>query len=75
MCRCCPRSKNSIVTRVIYAFILLLGTIIACIMLSPGVDQQLKKVGLLRDLSLNSAQELSGVTAEVHYMSKHILAS
>ncbi|XP_031423913.1 serine incorporator 3 isoform X2 [Clupea harengus] len=44
MCRCCPRSKNSIVTRVIYAFILLLGTIIACIMLSPGVDQQLKKI-------------------------------
>ncbi|XP_062401658.1 serine incorporator 1 [Sardina pilchardus] len=44
MCKCCPRSKNSIVTRVIYAFILLLGTIVACIMLSPGVDQQLKKI-------------------------------
>ncbi|KAG5275172.1 hypothetical protein AALO_G00144380 [Alosa alosa] len=44
MCRCCPRSKNSIVTRIIYAFILLLGTIVACIMLSPGVDQQLKKI-------------------------------
>uniref|UniRef100_A0A4W5KS83 Uncharacterized protein n=1 Tax=Hucho hucho TaxID=62062 RepID=A0A4W5KS83_9TELE len=36
--------KNSTVTRVIYAFILLLGTIIACIMLSPGVDEQLKKI-------------------------------
>uniref|UniRef100_A0A8C7KGH7 Serine incorporator 3 n=1 Tax=Oncorhynchus kisutch TaxID=8019 RepID=A0A8C7KGH7_ONCKI len=44
LCRCCPQSKNSTVTRVIYAFILLLGTIIACIMLSPGVDEQLKKI-------------------------------
>uniref|UniRef100_A0A4W5MSH6 Serine incorporator 1 n=1 Tax=Hucho hucho TaxID=62062 RepID=A0A4W5MSH6_9TELE len=44
LCRCCPQSKNSTVTRVIYAFILLLGTIIACIMLSPGVDVQLKKI-------------------------------
>ncbi|KAM3878235.1 serine incorporator 1 [Diretmus argenteus] len=44
MCRCCPNSRNSTVTRVIYAFILLLGTVIACIMLSPGVDQQLKRI-------------------------------
>uniref|UniRef100_A0A671PSX0 Serine incorporator 1-like n=1 Tax=Sinocyclocheilus anshuiensis TaxID=1608454 RepID=A0A671PSX0_9TELE len=34
--------KKSIVTRIMYAFILLLGTIIACVMLSPGVEQQLK---------------------------------
>ncbi|KTF81886.1 hypothetical protein cypCar_00046737, partial [Cyprinus carpio] len=27
-----------------YAFILLLGTIIACVMLSPGVEQQLKRI-------------------------------
>ncbi|KAL2090996.1 hypothetical protein ACEWY4_013259 [Coilia grayii] len=44
MCRCCPRSKSSIVTRVIYAFILLLGTIVGCIMLSPGVAEHLKKI-------------------------------
>ncbi len=44
MCSCCPGSRNSTVTRIIYAFILLLGTIVACIMLSPGVDQQLKRV-------------------------------
>uniref|UniRef100_A0A671PSW5 Serine incorporator 1-like n=1 Tax=Sinocyclocheilus anshuiensis TaxID=1608454 RepID=A0A671PSW5_9TELE len=41
-CRCCPQIKKSIVTRIMYAFILLLGTIIACVMLSPGVEQQLK---------------------------------
>ncbi|KAM9859921.1 serine incorporator 3 [Aulostomus maculatus] len=44
MCSCCPISRNSTVTRIIYAFILLLGTIVACIMLSPGVDQQLKRI-------------------------------
>ncbi|XP_029907650.1 serine incorporator 3 [Myripristis murdjan] len=44
VCKCCPNSRNSTVTRIIYAFILLLGTIIACIMLSPGVDQQLKRI-------------------------------
>ncbi|CAK6966084.1 serine incorporator 1 isoform X1 [Scomber scombrus] len=43
-CSCCPISRNSTVTRIIYAFILLLGTIVACIMLSPGVDQQLKRI-------------------------------
>ncbi|XP_043108507.1 diacylglycerol kinase, alpha b isoform X3 [Puntigrus tetrazona] len=42
--RCCPQIKKSIVTRVMYAFILLLGTIIACVMLSPGVEQQLKRI-------------------------------
>ncbi|XP_069370553.1 serine incorporator 1 isoform X2 [Paralichthys olivaceus] len=44
MCSCCPSSRNSTVTRVIYAFILLLGTIVACIMLSPGVDNQLRRI-------------------------------
>ncbi|XP_074530062.1 serine incorporator 1 [Halichoeres trimaculatus] len=44
LCSCCPSSRNSTVTRVIYASILLLGTIVACIMLSPGVDRQLKRI-------------------------------
>ncbi|CAL1608818.1 unnamed protein product [Knipowitschia caucasica] len=44
ICSCCPHSRNSTVTRIIYAFFLLLGTIVACVMLSPGVDQQLKRI-------------------------------
>ncbi|RXM35552.1 Serine incorporator 1 [Acipenser ruthenus] len=44
LCRCCPNSKNSTVTRLIYAFILLLGTMVSCIMLAPGIEQQLKKI-------------------------------
>uniref|UniRef100_A0AAX7SXL4 Serine incorporator 3 n=1 Tax=Astatotilapia calliptera TaxID=8154 RepID=A0AAX7SXL4_ASTCA len=43
MCSCCPSIRNSTVTRIIYAFIMLIGTIVACIMLSPGVDRQLKR--------------------------------
>ncbi|XP_030632675.1 serine incorporator 1 [Chanos chanos] len=64
MCRCCPHSKNSIVTRVIYAFILLLGTIIACIMLSPGVDQQLKKIPGFCDGGADSG--IPGVHANIN---------
>ncbi|XP_023810819.1 serine incorporator 1 isoform X1 [Oryzias latipes] len=44
VCCCCPRGRNSSVTRIVYAFILLLGTLVSCIMLSPGVDQQLKRI-------------------------------
>lgn len=44
LCRCCPSGNNSTVTRLIYAFFLLLGVGIACIMLMPGMEGQLKKV-------------------------------
>ncbi|XP_054836164.1 serine incorporator 3 [Eublepharis macularius] len=44
LCRCCPNSKNSTVTRLIYAILLLLSTLVACIMLAPGMEEQLKKV-------------------------------
>ncbi|NWQ81701.1 SERC3 protein, partial [Columbina picui] len=44
LCRCCPNSKNSTVTRLIYAFLLLLSTVLACIMLAPGMEEQLKKI-------------------------------
>ncbi|MGH0153618.1 UNVERIFIED_CONTAM: hypothetical protein FKN15_026902 [Acipenser sinensis] len=47
LCRCCPNSKNSTVTRLIYAFILLLGTMVSCIMLAPGIEQQLKKIAAI----------------------------
>lgn len=46
MCSCCLSTRNSTVTRIIYSIILLLGTIVACIMLSPGIDHQLKRVWL-----------------------------
>ncbi|KAF7480759.1 Hypothetical predicted protein [Marmota monax] len=44
LCSCCPNTKNSTVTRLIYAFILLLGTAVSCIMLTEGMETQLKKI-------------------------------
>ncbi|XP_062407633.1 serine incorporator 1 [Sardina pilchardus] len=44
LCRCCPSGNNSTVTRLIYAFFMLLGVAIACIMLMPGMEGQLKKI-------------------------------
>ncbi|ELK04217.1 serine incorporator 3 [Pteropus alecto] len=44
LCSCCPNSKNSTVTRLIYAFILLLGTIVCCIMRTESMETQLKKI-------------------------------
>ncbi|XP_054996391.1 serine incorporator 3 [Sorex araneus] len=44
LCSCCPNTKNSTVTRFIYAFILLLGTAICCILRFGTLDAQLKKI-------------------------------
>ncbi|XP_038251315.1 serine incorporator 1 [Dermochelys coriacea] len=44
LCRCCPSGNNSTITRLIYAFILLLGVSVACVMLMPGMEEQLKKI-------------------------------
>jgi hypothetical protein len=46
-CACCPSSKNSTVTRIAYAMVLLFGTIIACIMLAPGLQGALDKIPYL----------------------------
>ncbi|KAG9474467.1 hypothetical protein GDO78_004660 [Eleutherodactylus coqui] len=44
LCRCCPSSGNSTVTRLIYAFLMFLGTLLSIVMLTPGISEQLKKV-------------------------------
>ncbi|XP_063590022.1 serine incorporator 1-like isoform X2 [Penaeus indicus] len=43
-CAACPSCKNSTSSRLMYAIMMLLGTIVACIMLSPGLDSALQKV-------------------------------
>ena len=43
-CACCPSAKSSTTTRIAYACILLLGTVIACIMLAPGLQSSLDNV-------------------------------
>lgn len=44
LCSCCPNTKNSTVTRLIYAFILFLGAVVSCIMLTEPIETQLKKI-------------------------------
>ncbi|XP_043836913.1 serine incorporator 3, partial [Dromiciops gliroides] len=44
LCSCCPNFKNSTLTRLVYAFILLLGTAVSFIMFSEGIEAQLKKI-------------------------------
>ncbi|XP_053429776.1 serine incorporator 3 [Nycticebus coucang] len=44
LCSCCPNSRNSTLTRLIYAFILLLTTIVSCIMLREEMEAYLKKI-------------------------------
>ncbi|XP_005452254.1 serine incorporator 1 [Oreochromis niloticus] len=62
-CSCCPSIRNSTVTRIIYAFIMLIGTIVACIMLSPGVDRQLKRIpGFCED---GAGSSVRGLQADV----------
>nr|CAG4644840.1 EOG090X07ET [Leptodora kindtii] len=43
-CSACPSCKNSSSSRIMYALMLLLGTITACIMLSPGLQTAMQKV-------------------------------
>lgn len=44
LCGCCPSSRNSTISRLIFTFFLFLGVLVSLIMLSPGVESQLHKV-------------------------------
>nr|CAG4640911.1 EOG090X07ET [Eulimnadia texana] len=43
-CQACPSCKNSTSSRIMYAIMLFLGTVTACILLSPGLQEGLQKV-------------------------------
>ncbi|XP_037106795.1 serine incorporator 1 isoform X1 [Syngnathus acus] len=54
--------RNSIVTRIIYAWILLLGTVVSCIMLSPGAEKLLRRIpGFCAD---GAGSPLPGIQAD-----------
>ncbi|KAK7460364.1 hypothetical protein BaRGS_00038892 [Batillaria attramentaria] len=49
-CAACPSCKNSTAARIGYSLMLLVGTVVACIMLVPGVREELDKIpGLCKD--------------------------
>ncbi|XP_063041865.1 serine incorporator 2 [Engraulis encrasicolus] len=41
---CCPAAYNSTVSRLVFSFFLLLGTMVSVIMILPGMESQLKKI-------------------------------
>ncbi|XP_067123454.1 probable serine incorporator isoform X3 [Centruroides vittatus] len=53
-CSACPSCKNSTSTRIMYAVMLLLTTIVACIMLSPSLTESLQKVPFCKNSTLLS---------------------
>ena len=49
LCQACPSCKNSTSSRIMYAIILLLTTVVSCILLAPGLHDKLKKVPFCKD--------------------------
>ncbi|XP_011062433.1 PREDICTED: probable serine incorporator isoform X2 [Acromyrmex echinatior] len=52
-CSQCPSCRNSTSTRIMYALLLMLGAIAACITLAPGLQNALKKVPFCANSSSN----------------------
>uniref|UniRef100_A0A665UTS7 Serine incorporator 2-like n=1 Tax=Echeneis naucrates TaxID=173247 RepID=A0A665UTS7_ECHNA len=44
LCGCCPSSNNSTITRLVFSFFLLLGTLVSVIMILPGMETELRKI-------------------------------
>jgi len=57
-CSACPSCKNSSSSRIMYAVMLLVFTIVACIMLSPGLQSTLANVPFCADSSKSAAESL-----------------
>lgn len=59
LCSCCTNGKSSTLTRIMYAVMLLVGTIVACITLAPGLQNFLRKVPFCTE-SESMAQSITG---------------
>uniref|UniRef100_G3SX22 Serine incorporator 2 n=1 Tax=Loxodonta africana TaxID=9785 RepID=G3SX22_LOXAF len=72
LCGCCPASRNSTVSRLLFTAFLFLGVLVSIIMLSPGVESQLHKVSqvgpdpTLEVLILKGSLEGSGSLLSFH---------
>lgn len=59
-CSCLPSCKSSTSSRIMYALFLLIGTIISCIMLAPGLENTLNKIP-----ALCSTVKVGGIDSKV----------
>ena len=64
LCSACPSCKNSTSARIMYALLLLVTTVVCCIFLAPGLQDNLQKLPFCKDESgTNSdAGGLNGLT-------------
>ncbi|CAL1288754.1 unnamed protein product [Larinioides sclopetarius] len=58
-CSACPSCKNSTSTRIMYALMLLLTTVVSCIMLSPGLEDKLKNLPFCNETCANAVGYLA----------------
>lgn len=58
-CSACPSCKNSTSTRIMYALMLLLTTVVSCIMLNPDVEQKLKNLPFCNEHCTNAVGYLA----------------
>lgn len=61
-CQACPSCKNSVSSRLMYALMLLIGTILGAITLSPGLQDTLKKLPFCMNENTTITKELIGST-------------
>ncbi|XP_072755089.1 probable serine incorporator isoform X1 [Anoplolepis gracilipes] len=67
-CSQCPTCRNSTSTRIMYALLLLLGTIAACITLAPGLQNVLKKVPFCNSSSYAPSEVALDCDSAVGYL-------
>lgn len=53
-CAACPSCRNSTSTRIMYAIMLLIGTIVGCIFLTPGLQDLLEKVPFCKNVTIGT---------------------
>ncbi|XP_055376848.1 probable serine incorporator isoform X2 [Condylostylus longicornis] len=60
-CQACPSCKNSTSSRLMYAFMLLLGAILGAIALSPGLQSTLQKMPFCEDMNKTEKSQFQSV--------------
>ncbi|KAK3088575.1 hypothetical protein FSP39_020772 [Pinctada imbricata] len=76
-CAACPSAKNSTATRIAYSLLLIVGSLVACIFLVPGLETTLDKIpGLCKDfigvneyLKVDSPYKIAHCDEVVGYLS------
>lgn len=72
-CAACPSCRNSTSARLMYALMLLVGTVVACIFLSPGLKELLEKVPFCKDPGSSSLLDAINCQDKIGYIAVYRL--